>query len=334
MKRFVFFISLFLVFICPACTTAADNSSPDWIWSTADTTTIDSTTEPNKAIVALGWTNISSRYGALPTYINLYKAPDTLQGKKAIAYIAVADMTKATFAVLGDSAGYNYLNDLYKSTKKSIILNGGFFYNGVSLSLICRNGKVICPNNQVDSQDWNTLYYPTRGAFGLMSDGNYSTTWTYTTLAGKTYSYPEAAQNKYGSTPLETPSSTFPSGAISFSGTTAIGGGPVLIKGGMFKNTYEAELLDIEATSNQPRSAIGITSGKKMVFFVAEGRNMTVGVSGFTTADVANILLSFGCIEAMNLDGGGSSCMLVNGIETIQPSDGSDRKVVTAVALE
>lgn len=36
----------------------------------------------------------------------------------------------------------------------------------------------------------------------------------------------------------------------------------------------------------------------------------------------------------MNLDGGGSSCMLVNGQETIKPSDGAQRSVTTAVAIK
>jgi exopolysaccharide biosynthesis protein len=36
----------------------------------------------------------------------------------------------------------------------------------------------------------------------------------------------------------------------------------------------------------------------------------------------------------LNLDGGGSSCMLVNGMETIKPSDGSQRAVVTAIGLK
>ena len=41
-----------------------------------------------------------------------------------------------------------------------------------------------------------------------------------------------------------------------------------------------------------------------------------------------------GCDETCNLDGGGSSCMLVNGKETIKPSDGSQRSVVNGVSLK
>ena len=37
--------------------------------------------------------------------INVYKSPETLEGKKAIAYIAVGDMSKAAFGVLGEKTG-------------------------------------------------------------------------------------------------------------------------------------------------------------------------------------------------------------------------------------
>ena len=50
---------------------------------------------------------------------------------------------------------------------------------------------------------------------------------------------------------------------------------------------------------------------------------MTTGVAGMTTENVANIMKTLGCTDAINLDGGGSSCMLVNGQETIKTSDSS-----------
>ena len=70
-----------------------------------------------------------------------------------------------------------------------------------------------------------------------------------------------------------------------------------------------------------------------MIVFVCEGRQMTAGVAGLTTADVANVLLDLGCVEAINLDGGGSSCMLVNGKETIKVSDGTQRSVASTVMI-
>jgi exopolysaccharide biosynthesis protein len=79
---------------------------------------------------------------------------------------------------------------------------------------------------------------------------------------------------------------------------------------------------------------MGVTSDRKMILFVCEGRQMTDGVKGLKTADVANVLLDLGCVEAINLDGGGSSCMLVCGKETIKVSDGSQRAVGSTVMIK
>jgi exopolysaccharide biosynthesis protein len=116
---------------------------------------------------------------------------------------------------------------------------------------------------------------------------------------------------------------------------TAVGGGPVLIDNGKCVNAYKEEVFyGIGPESSQPRTAIGVTADRKMMFFVCEGREMTAGVTGLTTAEVAGVLMGLGCVEAINLDGGGSSCMLVNGQETIKVSDGSQRAVASTVMLK
>ena len=141
--------------------------------------------------------------------------------------------------------------------------------------------------------------------------------------------YPSPSQNV-----SKQPSATYPDGAQAFEAQTAIGGGPVLINDGVFVNSIKEEMFEgISPDSNQPRTAIGITSDNKMIFFVCEGREMTPGVKGLTTADVAYVLLDLGCVEAINLDGGGSSCMLINGIETIKGCDGNQRSVASTVML-
>ena len=49
---------------------------------------------------------------------------------------------------------------------------------------------------------------------------------------------------------------------------------------------------------------------------------------------VGRLLLSLGCTQAINLDGGGSSCMLIGGKESISPSDGSQRRVASTLMLK
>jgi exopolysaccharide biosynthesis protein len=97
----------------------------------------------------------------------------------------------------------------------------------------------------------------------------------------------------------------------------------------MFKGTS-----DVGATINNPRTAIGFTDDERIILFVCEGRNKTPDTPGFTLEETAKILLDLGCVEAINLDGGGSSCMLVNGRETIKPSDGTQRTITSAVVLK
>ena len=81
-----------------------DNTDiPDWPWAEPETPT--EPVEANPDIVNLGWTNVKDTYGTLPEHINVYKSPEILEGKKAIAYIAVGDMSKATFGVLGEKTG-------------------------------------------------------------------------------------------------------------------------------------------------------------------------------------------------------------------------------------
>ena len=166
-----------------------------------------------------------------------------------------------------------------------------------------------------------------------MNDGSFKSMWTYTTLSNVTYWYSEPSPVKSETTPDE----NFPPTGTVLNAKTGIGGGPVLLLDGNIKNTYEEEILsDIGATVNRPRSAIGITNDKKMILFVCEGDGMTTGVAGMTTENVANIMKTLGCTDAINLDGGGSSCMLVNGQETIKTSDssGDERSVASVVTLK
>ena len=291
-----------------------------------------------------GWT-VTTSFGELPDGIIVYKSPAQLQGKNAVAYLTTASVKKGiTFHVLGEASGYNTPTQFYDKTGKiyPVIINAGYFWDGVNLSLLCRDGQIVCPNNQVVTRSNGTSdapFYPTRGVFSLINAEDYRTDWVFTTVTpGTTFAYPEPAPNKTGSPPLQTPSATFPTGAWEFKAKTAIGGGPVLIKDGEYRNTWEEELYDaasgIGPTANNPRTAIGITADKNLMLFVCEGRNMTPNTPGFTLAEVAQIMADLGCVELLNLDGGGSSCMLVNGKETIKPSDGQQRAIVSAVAFK
>lgn len=347
------FCCLFILMaVSAACTDGNASDLNDWPWDDPEVpeqpAETPSAEDPNQAYVDLGWTNVGDSYGSLPEYINVYKSPAELEGKAAVAYMAVADMKSAGWDVWSVRSDLTYKTDdsyktpsqVYEDTKAPIIVNGGFFFwsdGNYTSSLAVSHGEVLAYNINYASEDWVSVYYPTRAAFLQKKDGKFDACWTYASSVSQHYAYQVPADNSYAKAPLQVPSSTFPAEAETFEAQTAIGGGPVLINAGKIKDTWKEEMFDVggvEPTSSHPRTAIGVTKDKKMILFVCEGRNMTEGVAGMTTAEVASVLKDLGCVEAINLDGGGSSCMLVNGRETIKVSGGDQRAVASAVIFK
>lgn len=290
---------------------------------------------------AHGWEK-KNDFGNLPVYLSVYKYTRKVDDKNVQAYIAIADMNdkKARFTVLGEAQGTKTPSQFFDNSNKPVVLlNGGYFWDGHSLGLIVRDGKTVNPAEAIVWRNYNgksTAYYPTRGIFGLGYDGKFYVHWAYQS-DGKLFVYPSPAPNKAGEKPQDIPSDKFPPGAQQWTPKDAIGAGPVLIKNGEYKNTWENELFDsasgIGPTINNPRSAIGYAPSGHLIFFVCEGRNKTPDTPGLTLKNAADLLLDLGCTEALNLDGGGSSCMLINGKETIIPSDGNQRSITSMVAL-
>ncbi|MBR6163797.1 phosphodiester glycosidase family protein [bacterium] len=89
-----------------------------------------------------------------------------------------------------------------------------------------------------------------------------------------------------------------------------ISGGPYLVKNGnVFVDVNEQKLTAIGGRN--PRTAIGYTEDKRLIMVTIDGREETS--VGITLTDLAILMKSLGCVNAMNLDGGGSTVMYVNG---------------------
>ena len=114
---------------------------------------------------------------------------------------------------------------------------------------------------------------------------------------------------------------------------TIVGGGPVLIQQGEIEisNNKELKFAGKAINDKHPRTAMGYTKDGKLIILMIEGRNKNAG--GATLTQLAQIFKDLGCWEALNLDGGGSSCLLVNGKETIKVSDAAGQRPVPAVFI-
>ena len=101
-----------------------------------------------------------------------------------------------------------------------------------------------------------------------------------------------------------------------------LGGGPRIVRGGRVSVEIEQEgQREGFDTENHPRTAIGYTRDKRfLVLAVVDGRQP--GYShGTSLHELAKIMLEFGCHEALNLDGGGSSTMVIRNRVVNSPSD-------------
>ena len=109
----------------------------------------------------------------------------------------------------------------------------------------------------------------------------------------------------------------------------ATGGGDILIKSGAIT---DSSTWDKAITAKNPRTAIGVKADGTIVTYVIDGRESD-NSSGLTLKALAEELLALGCVDAINLDGGGSSVMSVQMPGTSScaiintPSDGSSRRV-------
>lgn len=341
MRKLMYMTGVALALLATACACNKQGSGIPDVWPWEDPDADDAP-----------WEEITDgRYGTLPAYVKLYHSPEKLKGKKAEAYIATVDLTQASWHVWGlrdpeldgsEDALKTPTEVFNEQDSPVLVMNGGFFYSDSGInypaSIAVENGELLSPNINYASEDWVTMYYPTKAAFIEHADGSIEASWTYFSDAERHYIYQVPAENSIGSTPLDTPSASFPAEGAAFEAKTAIGAGPVLIKDSVIKNTWRFECLpgenDVNCLNPDPRTAIGVTADKKLVLFVCEGREMTEGVHGYSTENVAKILLEFGCTDAVNLDGGGSTCLLVNGMETVQPTDDHQRSVGSCIYIK
>ncbi len=97
-----------------------------------------------------------------------------------------------------------------------------------------------------------------------------------------------------------------------------IGGGPKIVEDG--KNLGDM-------VSREPRTAVGFNQDStKLYLFTIDGRQLGFSL-GMTFHELADLMISCGVYTGLNLDGGGSTTMVIRDSVVNSPSDGAERKV-------
>ncbi|MEO6611325.1 MAG: phosphodiester glycosidase family protein [Chitinophagaceae bacterium] len=303
----------------------------------------------------LKWQNVDSLYQPLPAGVHIYFTDNPIDTAPFRAYYFIADIKDKRLEFTTDTSRDRRLTPsvfYQRNNKPLLVVNCTFFSyeTNRSLNTVIMDGKMVAYNQHTIAgrgKDTFTYRHPFLSALGIRKDRTADVAWLYTDP-----SYKKAFAIEKAIAPIKDSSVSISSKKVfrywfsnpgaSYRGSikhakwkmeTAVGGGPVLLQNGeiAISNNEELKFAGKAIGDKHPRTAMGYTKDYKLIILVIEGRNKVA--HGATLIQEAQIFKELGCVEALNLDGGGSSCMLVNGKETIKISDAAGQRSVPAVFL-
>lgn len=292
------------------------------------------------------WAKVDTEFGLDHGSVHVYRSLDSIGNLPSIAYYVEADLRDRKLDFFTDTTlGRRITPSQYfdRNNKPLVVVNGTFFNltTDQNLDVVVRHGKMVSYNvnrTPLKGKDTMLFRYTTRAAIGISKKRTADAAWLYT---DSSFKQPIAYQAKPPS--WKGSANEYTRGWFNhYAGEkgekwkmkTAIGGGPMLVQDGKLHitNNEEAMFSGKAVEDRHPRTAIGYTRDHKLIILVVEGRNKGIA-EGASLIHLAQILIDLGCVEALNLDGGGSSCLLVNGKETIKPSDKEGQRKVPAVLM-
>jgi exopolysaccharide biosynthesis protein len=111
-----------------------------------------------------------------------------------------------------------------------------------------------------------------------------------------------------------------------------IGGGPRLLAEGRPVPSEASAYPEGFYATRHPRTAAGVCADGTIILAVVDGRQPKIGV-GMSIDELAALMGELGCVEAINMDGGGSSTMVVKGRVVNSPSDAAGERAVSDALL-
>lgn len=287
------------------------------------------------------WKNVDSLYAPLPSTVHVFFTNDSIDGKPNIAYYFSAELKDKNldFATqTGKGKRFTPTQYFESEGKPLVVVNCTFFefvYNS-NLNLVMNDSKLLAYNNDAmfgRGKDTFTYRHTLNSAIGITQKRKADVAWLYT---DSTQNIPLASQ--LAVEPVKDSSIKF-----HYTGShlkpwrmqTAVGGGPVLLQHGNIKisNNQELKFSGKQGLADKhPRTCMGYTKNGQLIIMVIQGRFPGIA-EGVNLVQEAQLLKDIGCIEALNLDGGGSSCLLVNGKPTIKVSDKEGQRPVPAVFM-
>lgn len=303
--------------------------------------------EAQPAAVELKWEK--QTYAGLPDDVEVYKTTSKLNDRNFNAWYAVADPSKVDFRVLyPETVGAKKtVASQAEAAGDCLALINGAIYGNYNIGVIITEGKMTQQwHGEIEGCYWATnsqLYQLTRPIIGVDKDGKAGAYWVGVPQQGTFYYYDRPQPNVVGQAKYGKVTATSPVPAVSWEPDYAISCGPMVLYDGLvcadnsmvddthYYTNFECWDESGVYSAHPDRSAVGVTADGKIVLFICDGR--IDASQGAYIKELGPIMKSIGCVHAMNLDGGGSTGMWLNGAGMINYKDSSWRSVKSTLGF-
>jgi hypothetical protein len=290
------------------------------------------------------WKNVDSLYGPVPKGFHVYITNDSIEGKPNIAYYVSADLKERSLVFttqVGNGKRSTPTQYFEQEGKPLLVMNCTFFefVHNSNQNVVIKDGKPYAYQvHTINGRGKDTFTYrhPFGSAIGISKKRKADVAWLYTDSTDTHVYATQTVVNNFKDSIIHHSKKKMLDKGIfqKWKMQTAVGGGPVLLQNGEIQITNNEELKFTGKAINDkhPRTLMGYTADHRLIMMVIEGR-FPNKAEGATLAQEAQMMKEIGCVEALNLDGGGSSCLLVNGKPTIMVSDKEGQRRVPAVFM-
>jgi exopolysaccharide biosynthesis protein len=282
--------------------------------------------------ISLEWTPIDSVNAELPPTIRVYAGENDVRPLRAW-YVTIdeQDPSVETRVLLSDDPTdlRETITSFSGTPRACVAVNAGYFAMNqspaVHAGLLYTDGVLQAPATRTVTR--SSIAYPVaRAAIGFTVDGTVQVTWA-TSRNDSLFAWDRPPTHRPG-LPADLPDDE---AAAFWNVRDAVSAGPMLIRNGVRNVTEEEEVFFGSAIPDvHPRTAAGRTADGHLLLLVVDGRQPLS--RGVDLDQLAGIMEGLGAVDALNLDGGGSSALVVNGTLLNRPAGTSvEREVMSAL---
>lgn len=283
--------------------------------------------------LAMDWHGLDALNARLPEAIRVYagRSEDPPLRAWYASIDASAPGIEARVTVSSDDDGKQTISEFAEDDAVCLAVNAGYFRMAsdpaTHVGLVVSDGELVSGGDPLITRD-GVDYRTARAAIGFDAARQVEIGWASGSGNGVEL-WTDPAPNRAGRPveegwqPIKRP----------WPVRSAIGAGPNLLRSGRPLITVEEEVFfGTSIPKTHPRTAAGRTADGRLILMVVDGRQSSS--RGVNLQELASLMADAGAVDALNLDGGGSSTMVVLGERLNRPAGGErEREVASAVVI-